>query len=173
MMKISQLSAHSGLSAHTLRFYEKNGLIEASGRSSSGYRSYSEDDVRRVEFVKTARDAGFSLDEISQLLSIRLDRDQHTCEEVTAITRHKLDAVSAKIAQLEEIRQSLELLLKSCDGGLDSAEHCSIIEALDEGTAAAAVQAPKAARSGATMNNAGPAKTSPHAARAKTKECAQ
>jgi MerR family Zn(II)-responsive transcriptional regulator of zntA len=139
MMKISQLAAHSGLSAHTLRFYEKNGLIEASERTGSGYRRYSEDDIRRVEFVKTARDAGFSLEEISQLLSIRLDRDHHTCEEVTSITRHKLEVVSAKIAQLEEIRESLELLLESCDGGLDSAVHCSIIEALDAGTAAVSV----------------------------------
>ena len=77
-MKISQLSAHCGLSAHTLRFYEKNGLIESSERSASGYRRYSDADIRRVEFVKTARDAGFSLDEIAQLLSIRLDRDHHT-----------------------------------------------------------------------------------------------
>lgn len=145
-MKISQLAAHSGLSAHTLRFYEKNGLIEASERSGAGYRRYSSEDVRRVEFVKTARDAGFSLDEIGQLLSIRLDRDHHTCEEVTTITRHKLEAVSAKIRQLEDIRQSLQLLLKSCDGGLESAAHCSIIEALDAGKpdeffAAAAVSA--------------------------------
>ena len=132
-MKISQLADHSGLSAYTLRFYEKHGLIAASQRSPAGYRSYSPADVRRVEFVKTARDAGFSLDEIAQLLSIRLDRDQHTCEEVTSITRHKLEAVNAKIDQLMEIRESLQLLLKSCDGGLDSAEHCSIIEALDAG----------------------------------------
>ena len=132
-MKISQLSAHCGLSAHTLRFYEKNGLIESSERSASGYRHYSDADIRRVEFVKTARDAGFSLDEIAQLLSIRLDRDHHTCEEVTSITRHKLESINEKIAQLEEIRQSLQLLLKSCDGGMDSAVHCSIIEALDAG----------------------------------------
>jgi MerR family transcriptional regulator, Zn(II)-responsive regulator of zntA len=132
-MKISQLAAHCGLSAHTLRFYEKNGLIESSERSSSGYRRYTEADIRRVEFVKTARDAGFSLDEIAQLLSIRLDRDHHTCKEVTSITRHKLESINAKIAQLEEIRQSLQLLLKSCDGGMDSAVHCSIIEALDAG----------------------------------------
>jgi len=132
-MKISELSAHCRLSAHTLRFYEKKGLIESSERSTSGYRRYSEADVRRVEFVKTARDAGFSLDEIAQLLSIRLDRDHYTCEEVTSITRHKLESINAKIAQLEEIRQSLQLLLKSCDGRMDSAVHCSIIEALDAG----------------------------------------
>ena len=132
-MKISQLAAQSGLSAHTLRFYEKSGLVEASERSAAGYRRYSDDDVRRVEFVKTAKEAGFSLEEIAQLLSIRLDRDHHTCEEVTDITRHKLDVVNAKIRQLESIRESLQLLLQSCDGGMDSAVHCSIIEALDAG----------------------------------------
>ena len=88
-MKISQLSARCVLSLHTLRFYEKNGLIESSERSASGYRRYNEADIRRVEFVKTARDAGFSLDEIARLLSIRLDRDHHTCEEVTAYLKGK------------------------------------------------------------------------------------
>lgn len=173
MMKISQLAAHSGLSAHTLRFYEKHGLIEASARSSSGYRSYSEDDVRRVEFVKTARNAGFSLDEISQLLSIRLDRGQHTCEEVTAITRHKLEAVSAKIAQLEEIRESLALLLRSCDGGLDSAEHCSIIEALDAGTTAASLQAANEEKSDPTEKEVSLSKAGPATERARILERAQ
>jgi len=132
-MKISQLAAQSGLSAHTLRFYEKSSLVEASERSAACYRHYSDDDVRRVEFVKTAKEAGFSLEEIAQLLSIRLDRDHHTCEEVTDITRDKLDVVNAKIRQLESIHESLQLLLQSCDGGMDSAVHCSIIEALDAG----------------------------------------
>ncbi|HAD70915.1 MAG TPA: zinc-responsive transcriptional regulator, partial [Gammaproteobacteria bacterium] len=60
-MKIGELSDRTGLSAHTLRFYEKHGLISASDRSDAGYRYYTDADVRRVEFVKTARNIGFSL----------------------------------------------------------------------------------------------------------------
>ena len=60
MLKISELSARTGLSAHTLRFYEKHGLITASDRSEAGYRFYTDADVLRAEFVKTARNTGFS-----------------------------------------------------------------------------------------------------------------
>ena len=62
MLKISELAAHTGLSAHTIRFYEKLGLISASERSDAGYRFYNESDILRAEFVKTARNIGFSLD---------------------------------------------------------------------------------------------------------------
>mgnify|MGYP002630368699 CR=1 FL=1 len=133
MIKISELSAKTGLTPHTLRFYEKHGLIQASSRSDSGYRYYSEADVRRVDFVKAARNIGFSLDDISQLLSIRLDKQSHSCQEVTDITKAKLEEVSAKIKELQSMQQTLEILLDSCCGGPESATHCSIMEALDEG----------------------------------------
>lgn len=133
VIKISELSARTGLTAHTLRFYEKNGLINASSRSESGYRYYNDADVKRVEFVKTARSIGFSLDDIGQLLSIRIDKHSHTCQEVVNITEAKLIEVSAKIAELQSMQRTLQILLDSCCGGLDSATHCSIMEALDEG----------------------------------------
>lgn len=133
MLKISELAAQTGLSAHTLRFYEKNGLISASTRSEAGYRFYNDSDVRRVQFVKTARNTGFSLEDIAQLLSIRVDKHSHSCQEVTDITRHKLEAVNAKLAELQSMQQTLELLLESCCGGPENATHCSIMEALDAG----------------------------------------
>lgn len=133
MLKISELAAQTGLSAHTIRFYEKHGLINASERSEAGYRYYSDADIRRAEFVKTARKIGFSLDDIGQLLSIRLDKDSHNCQEVTDITQHKLNEVNAKIAELSMMQQTLERLLESCCGGPENATHCSIIEALEEG----------------------------------------
>lgn len=133
MIKISELAAKTGLTTHTLRFYEKHGLIRASSRSDSGYRYYNEADVRRVDFVKSARNIGFSLEDIGQLLSIRLDKQSHSCQEVTDITRAKLEEVNAKIAELQSMQQTLQILLKSCCGGPESATHCSIMEALDEG----------------------------------------
>lgn len=133
MLKISELSAQTGLTPHTLRYYEKNGLIQASTRSESGYRYYNAADVRRVEFVKTARNIGFSLEDIGQLLSIRVDKDSHSCQEVTDITRHKLQEVNSKITELQSMQQTLEILLDSCCGGPENAAHCSIMEALEEG----------------------------------------
>ena len=133
MLKISELSEQTGLSAHTLRYYEKHGLINASNRSEAGYRFYTDSDVRRVEFVKTARNTGFSLEDIGQLLSIRVDKLSHSCQEVTDITRKKLDEVNAKLIELQSMQQTLQLLLESCCGGPENATHCSIMEALDAG----------------------------------------
>lgn len=133
MLKISELSRQTGLSAHTLRFYEKHGLINASNRSEAGYRFYTDSDVRRVEFVKTARNTGFSLEDIGQLLSIRVDKQSHSCQEVTDITEKKLLEVNAKLAELQSMQHTLELLLESCCGGPEKATHCSIMDALDAG----------------------------------------
>lgn len=133
MLKISELAAKTGLSAHTLRYYEKNGLIHASDRSDAGYRYYNEADVRRAEFVKTARNIGFSLEDIGQLLSIRVDKTSHSCQDVTDITQHKLDQVNAKIAELKSMQRTLQILLDSCCGGPEQATQCSILEALEEG----------------------------------------
>lgn len=135
MLKISELGSRTGLSPHTIRFYEKQGLIEASERSESGYRYYSESDVRRAEFVRTARNIGFSIDDISQLLSIRVDKTAHSCQEVTDITRHKLDEVNERIAELQSMQSTLQILLESCCGGPEKAIHCSIMDALEEGVA--------------------------------------
>ena len=133
MLEISELAQQAGLSAHTLRYYEKRGLIKASNRSEAGYRLYTDSDVRRVQFVKAARNAGFSLNDIGQLLSIRVDKQSHSCQEVTDITQKKLLEVNAKMAELQSMQQTLELLLESCCGGPENATHCSIMEALDAG----------------------------------------
>ena len=131
MLKISEIAERTGLSAHTLRFYEKHGLISASERSEAGYRLYSEADLRKAEFIRTARNIGFSLDDIAGLLSIRLDKSSHTCQEVTDITQRKLVEVNAKIKELTAMRKTLKTLLDSCCGGPEDATHCSIMEALD------------------------------------------
>ena len=133
MLKISELSEKTGLSAHTLRYYEKYGLISASNRSETGYRFYTDSDVRRVQFVKTARNTGFSLSDIGQLLSIRVNKQSHSCQEVTDITQKKLFEVNAKVNDLLSMQQTLKLLLDSCCGGPENATHCSIMEALDAG----------------------------------------
>jgi len=133
MLKIGELSQRTGLSAHTLRYYEKHGLINASTRNEAGYRFYNDSDIRRVQFVQTARNTGFSLDDIGQLLSIRVDKQSHSCQEVTDITQKKLDQVNAKLAELHSMRETLELLLESCCGGPENATHCSIMDALDAG----------------------------------------
>ena len=131
MLKISEVADKTGLSAHTLRFYEKTGLINASQRSEAGYRLYNEEDIRKAMFIRLSRNIGFSLEEIGSLLSIRLDKASHSCQEVTDITHRKLEEVNEKIRELTSMKSTLETLLASCCGGPEQAIHCSIMEALD------------------------------------------
>ncbi len=137
-MRISELAKRMGLSTHTLRFYEKKGLIDHSSRSEGGYRIYDEADLRRAEFVRTARDVGFSLEDIALLLSIRIDRDSHTCEQVAEIARSKLNKVNDRLRELESMKKTLEILLEGCRNGSKSAANCSILEVLEHGRVAAA-----------------------------------
>ncbi len=133
MYRISELAKTHSVSAHTLRYYEKYGLLRASARSDSGYRLYSEEDNKQLRFILMARQSGFSLDDIQTLLSIELDKGSHTCEEVTRLTRSKLDEVSQRIHELKQVKKSLETLLASCGGGEESAVHCTILQSLEDG----------------------------------------
>ncbi|AJR06890.1 Zn(2+)-responsive transcriptional regulator [Photobacterium gaetbulicola] len=133
MYLIGQLAKHCGVSSDTLRFYEKNGLLVPAGRSESGYRLYSEDDLSRIRFILRAKAIGLSLDEIRELLDIRLEASQHSCAEVKAITQAKLDEVDRKMAELSRIRKALKKINDACCGHVDDdASHCSILEALGE-----------------------------------------
>jgi MerR family Zn(II)-responsive transcriptional regulator of zntA len=130
-MKIGELAKKSGLSAHTLRFYEKQGLIKVNNRSESNYRIYSHADLDSAKFIKRCRDMGFSLEEVEVFLSIRSDRPAHICADAKKITAEKINEVKEKISELEHILTALHKLSDACCGGNESAELCSIIDALD------------------------------------------
>lgn len=130
-MKIGELAKKSGLSAHTLRFYEKQGLIKVNNRSESNYRIYSKSDLETAKFIKRCRDMGFSLEEVEVFLSIRSDRPAHICADAKKITELKITEVEDKISELQQILQALHKLSDACCGGNESAELCSIIDALD------------------------------------------
>ena len=133
MYLIGQLAKQCEVSSDTLRFYEKNGLLEPAARSESGYRLYSEENLSRVNFILRAKTIGLSLDEIRELLDIRLEASQHSCAEVKAITQAKLDEVDIKIAELARIRLALKKINDACCGHVDdNASHCSILEALGD-----------------------------------------
>jgi len=130
-MKIGELAKKSGLSAHTLRFYEKQGLIKVNNRSESNYRIYSQSDLETAKFIKRCRDMGFSLEEVDVFLSIRSDRPAHICADAKTITELKITEVEDKISELQQILAALHKLSDACCGGNESAELCSIIDALD------------------------------------------
>ena len=130
-MKIGELAKKSGLSAHTLRFYEKQGLIKVNMRSESNYRIYNLDDLNTAKFIKRSRDMGFSLDEVEVFLSIRADRPAHICADAKVITAQKISEVELKISELQQMLKALHKLSDACCGGDESAELCSIMDALE------------------------------------------
>lgn len=131
MFQIGELAKRCQVTADTLRFYEKNQLIKPAGRSSSGYRLYNESNQQQVNFIIRAKDLGLSLEEIRELLEIRLEATEHSCAEVKAITSAKLDLIDEKIGELTRIRTALRKINDACCGHVDDdASHCSILTAL-------------------------------------------
>lgn len=131
-MKISDLAKLSGISAHTLRYYEKSGLLKASQRSSSNYRLYSKDDLTTAKFIKRSKECGFSLADTATLIAIKNDKSQHVCAEAKLITNSKIIDISQQISQLKNMQKTLIELEQYCCGGQESAEFCSIISALEK-----------------------------------------
>lgn len=131
MFQIGELAKRCKVTADTLRFYEKNQLIKPAGRSESGYRLYNEDNQRQVSFILKAKELGLSLDEIRELLEIKLEATEHSCAEVKAITSAKLSVIDSKINELKRIRTALKKINDACCGHVDDdASHCSILGAL-------------------------------------------
>ncbi len=131
-MKIGELAKKSGLSAHTLRYYEKQGLITVNMRSESNYRIYSEEDLSTAKCIKRGRDMGFSLEEVDLFLSIRSDKPAHICADAKKLTDLKIKDVEQKISGLKQMLTALHRLSDACCGGNESAELCSILDALEE-----------------------------------------
>lgn len=132
LFSIGKLAKKARITVETIRFYEKKGLISANLRSENGYRLYSDTEAQRLYFILHAKKVGFSLQEISHLLSLQINKDQHTCEEVKNYTQDKINEVTQKIIDLEKIQYALKRLNRACCGGSESAINCSILHTLED-----------------------------------------
>jgi len=128
-LTIGKLARQGGVNIQTIRYYERVGLIPKPNRTSSGYRLYNEEAVRRLGFVRKAQILGFSLHEIDELLSLRM-RPGVTCADIRMRARQKIATVEEKIAELTRIRGALAKLATACRGEGPTSE-CPILEALD------------------------------------------
>lgn len=131
-MTIGQVAKKANVNIQTVRFYERRGLIPEPPRRSSGYRQYSGDDVARIQFIKHAQDVGFTLKEISELLSLRVDPNT-TCAEVKDKAKTKIVEIEGKIKALQRMKIALGTLEAQCRGQGPTSE-CPILEALSEAT---------------------------------------
>lgn len=127
-LRIGDIARLLGLTADTLRYYEKIGLLPRVARSGSGVRLYSEREISRLRFIQRAQKMGFSLTEIGMLLTMR-DSPRRSRAEVRKLTAAKLDETEARLKEITLLRNELQLLLNLCRG----AEHgCPIIETIGE-----------------------------------------
>jgi len=129
--KIGELAQQAGIKVETLRYYESEGLLMPQMRTDSGYRLYNQQDMRSLFFILQAKKVGFSLKEIKFLLDFQSNRDEHTCQEVKQYTGNKISELEAKILDLQEMTKKLNELHQACCGGVESAKHCTILQAFE------------------------------------------
>ena len=128
-LTIGRIAQAAGVGVETVRFYERKGLLEKPARKSSGYRQYGEDAVARLRFIKHAKELGFTLREISELIKLWRRRDA-TCDELRAFVDDKLTQFEQKIEALQMTRRALRKLAEACTGHRPLRE-CAILEAFD------------------------------------------
>jgi MerR family mercuric resistance operon transcriptional regulator len=126
----AELARRTGCNLETVRYYEKVGLLPEPPRTTSGYRSYDTSHERRLRFVLRARELGFSLDEIRELLRLVDERDQQ-CAEARAIAAAHLDDVRARMTDLRRMERVLKDVVTQCADG--TLPECPLIETLFRG----------------------------------------
>lgn len=127
-LTIGQVAEAAEVNIQTIRYYERRGLFPTPRRTPSGYRQYAVEAVNRIRFIKHAQELGFSLQEIQELLGLRV-RDGAACDAVAQRTRTKLKVVEQKIRDLQRMRRTLEQLAEACTARRPTDE-CPILEAL-------------------------------------------
>ena len=124
---IGVLARETGVKVPTIRYYESVGLLPEPARSLSNRRTYGERDVQRLNFIRHARELGFEVDQIRELLTLS-DQPHRPCSEADAIAREHLIDIESKIARLTALRAEVQRMLASCAHG--SIADCHVIEVL-------------------------------------------
>ena len=126
-LTIGKLAGATGTKVETIRYYEQIGLLPAPARSAANYRTYDAAHLRRLSFIRRARDLGFSIDQVRELMGLADRRDQ-SCIAVDVIANQHRDAITRKIADLTALAAELDVLIDSCSR--NTVADCRIIEAL-------------------------------------------
>jgi Hg(II)-responsive transcriptional regulator len=128
-LTIGQLACRAQVHVETVRYYERRGLLPRPPRRPSGYRQYAAEDLARLRFIKRAQGLGFTLQEIGELLALRVDPDT-TCEDIKQQAEAKIADITAKVRALQRMKQVLVGLVAACEARA-STSPCPILEALD------------------------------------------
>lgn len=129
MLTIGKLGSQAGVKVPTIRYYEQIGLLPEAGRSAGNQRLYDRATLDRLAFIRHARELGFSLEAIRDLLSLS-DRPEQSCAAADAIARAQLQAVQARIARLKALETELHRMIDQCACG--TIKDCRVIETLGD-----------------------------------------
>ena len=128
-MNISQAAKLSGLSVKTVRYYADIKIVEPARNIPSGYRSYTNDDVAKLNFIGKARRFNFSIEECRELLSLYQDKNR-TSKEVKKLTLAKIASIDEKLQEFHSLRDELSHLVSCCNG--DDRPSCPILDELSK-----------------------------------------
>lgn len=126
-MNIGEAARASGVSAKMIRYYEEIGLIPQAGRTGSGYRTYGPKDVQILRFVRRARDLGFPMEKVADLLALWRDRSRASAD-VKRLAEAQVQALEARIAEMQAMQATLRHLVHTCAG--DDRPDCPILDDL-------------------------------------------
>jgi MerR family copper efflux transcriptional regulator len=127
---IGQVARHAGVGIDTVRYYERNRLLPQAARRLSGYREYGDGDVQRLRFIRRAKELGFTLAEIRELLALSTDRERGV-RGVKARAEARVTEVERRIRELQQVRRGLKRLIAACPGH-GPLDRCPILAALGE-----------------------------------------
>lgn len=130
-MTIGTLAERSSVAIETIRFYEREGLLPKPARSASGYRIYPQDAVERVRFIRRAKDLGFTLEEIGELLALKVSHGK-SCQSVRDRALAKVTDIDRKMGELRRMRRALSTLIDRCSGD-EGIDDCTILDELSHG----------------------------------------
>jgi MerR family transcriptional regulator, mercuric resistance operon regulatory protein len=125
-LTIGYLAKSAQVNVETVRYYQRRGLMREPERPTGGVRRYSDDDARRIRFIRRAQQLGFTLEEVTNLLKLE---DGRSCRETERLAQQKLDLVDARIADLTRLRKTLRELIGRCESGRGRMA-CPIIKSL-------------------------------------------
>ena len=126
-MNIGQAAQATGVSAKMIRHYEGLGLFPEAARTDSGYRQYGEKELHQLRFIRHARDLGFSLAQVRELLGLWQDRGRSS-RQVKALAQAHVDEIDRKLSELQAVKATLQHLVRGCQG--DDRPDCPIIDSL-------------------------------------------
>ena len=124
-----RLAKAAGVNIQTVRFYDREGILSPNMRTEVGYRIYDQESLKRLKFIHQAKDLGFTLAEIKELLGLRI-RSGQCCDNVRKKTEKKLEDIQVKIHQLKRLESTLKQLIQNCKDRVVS-DQCPILERME------------------------------------------